>query len=69
MKLLPTVIYVTHRDTGAWNEDLRKIHNENTAKEILSMHISEFGLRVENMKLFSAPSVLLLHLLIHLCIT
>ena len=47
MKLLPTVVYVTHRDTGAWNDDLRKIHNENTAKEILSMHISEFGLRVE----------------------
>lgn len=47
MKLLPAVVYVTHRDTGAWNEDLKKIHNENTAKEILSMHISEFGLRVE----------------------
>ena len=47
MKLLPTVIYVTHRDTGTWNEDLRKIHNESTEKEILSMNISEFGLRVE----------------------
>ena len=66
MKLLPTVIYVTHRDTGTWNEDLRKIHNENTSKEILPMHISEFGL---GLKLFSAPSVLLLRLLIHLCTT
>ena len=34
----------------AWNEDLRKIHNESTEKEILSMNISEFGLRVEIIK-------------------